>query len=183
MARLPSSVAEFLSGKRFAVAGVSRSPTQAANAVYRKLRGSGFEVFPVNPNATEVESARLLPGLGLNTAPNRPPCDRHPSERLRRAGTSVRCSRHRPRVASPVVRSRQRLRRSDAGVQGAWYPVHRGWLPADVLRARGCGAPLLPLVAAPTRRAASGLVESSAPGRPVQFESGRSRRTNPPPFT
>jgi len=63
VARMPSSVAEFLSGKRFAVAGVSRSPTQAANAVYRKLRGSGFEVFPVNPNATEVESARYYPDL------------------------------------------------------------------------------------------------------------------------
>ena len=56
MARMPSSVVEFLSGKRFAVAGVSRDPNQAANAVFRKLRGSGFEVFAVNPNASEVES-------------------------------------------------------------------------------------------------------------------------------
>jgi len=63
MARMPSSVAEFLAGKRFAVAGVSRNPAQAANAVFRKLRGSGFEVFPVNPNASEVESARCYPDL------------------------------------------------------------------------------------------------------------------------
>src|SRR5579871_6437350 len=61
--KMPSSVAEFLAGKRFAVAGVSRSPAQAANAVFRKLRSSGFEVFPVNPNASEVESARCYPDL------------------------------------------------------------------------------------------------------------------------
>ena len=40
MARMmPSSVAEFLAGKRFAVAGVSRQLRQAANAVYRKFHG------------------------------------------------------------------------------------------------------------------------------------------------
>ena len=63
MARMPSGVAEFLSGKRFAVAGVSRDPSQAANAIFRKLRGSGFEVFPVNPNASAVESERCYPNL------------------------------------------------------------------------------------------------------------------------
>jgi len=80
MAKMPFSVAEFLAGKRFAVAGVSRSHAQAATAVYRKLRASGFEVFPVNPNANEVESeCPMLPGLGLNTGPYRPRRDRHPS--------------------------------------------------------------------------------------------------------
>jgi uncharacterized protein len=63
MARMPSRVAAFLSGKRFTVAGVSRDPNQAANAIFRKLRGSGFEVFPVNPNASEVESERCYPNL------------------------------------------------------------------------------------------------------------------------
>jgi predicted CoA-binding protein len=63
MASVPSSVAEFLAGKRFAVAGVSRQPQQAANAVYRKLRDTGFEVFPVNPNAAEVEGVRCYPNL------------------------------------------------------------------------------------------------------------------------
>ena len=63
MARMPSSVAEFLSGKRFAVAGVSRQRQQAANAIFRKLRDSRFEVVPVNPNATEVEGVRCYPDL------------------------------------------------------------------------------------------------------------------------
>jgi len=63
MSKMPQPVAEFLSGKRYAVAGVSRQPGQAANAVFRKLRDSGYEVFPVNPNATETESARCYPDL------------------------------------------------------------------------------------------------------------------------
>ena len=63
MAKMPSSVAEFLSGKRFAVAGVSRDPKQTANFIYRKLRGSGFEVVPVNPSTTEVEGVRCYPNL------------------------------------------------------------------------------------------------------------------------
>lgn len=60
---MPIQVAEFLSGKRFAVAGVSRDPRQAANAVFRKLRNSGYLVFPVNPNATETEGAHCYPDI------------------------------------------------------------------------------------------------------------------------
>src|SRR5689334_10101230 len=63
MAMMPSSVAEFLSGKRFAVAGVSRDPRQAANAIYRKLCKSGYEVLPVNPNAVQVEGVRCYPNV------------------------------------------------------------------------------------------------------------------------
>ena len=60
---MPSSVAEFLAGKRLAVAGVSRQPKQFANAIYRRLLDSGFEVLPVNPNAAEVEGVRCYPDL------------------------------------------------------------------------------------------------------------------------
>jgi predicted CoA-binding protein len=63
MGKVPEPVAEFLSGKRVAVAGVSRQAGQAANAVYRKLRDAGYEVFPVNPNASEVEGAMAYPSL------------------------------------------------------------------------------------------------------------------------
>jgi uncharacterized protein len=63
VATIPESVAQFLGGKRIAVAGVSRSPDQAANAVYRKLRDSGYEVFPINPNADEVEGVKCYPSI------------------------------------------------------------------------------------------------------------------------
>jgi hypothetical protein len=55
MANLPSDVAQFLSGKRFVVAGVSRDVKQPANAIFRKLRAAGFEVVPVNPRANQLE--------------------------------------------------------------------------------------------------------------------------------
>lgn len=66
---VPASVAGFLSGRRLAVAGVSRDTGQAANAVYRKLRGAGYEVSPVNPNAAEVEGVACHPDLGAIPGP------------------------------------------------------------------------------------------------------------------
>ena len=60
---VPDLVAEFLRGKRIAVAGVSRDPRQAANAVYRKLRDCKYETVPVNPKAPEVEGARCYSDL------------------------------------------------------------------------------------------------------------------------
>jgi len=63
MASTPESVASFLRGRRFAVAGVSRQPAQAANAVFGKLKQSGYEVFPVNPNASEVEGVPCYPNI------------------------------------------------------------------------------------------------------------------------
>jgi len=63
MAKLPEVVEQFLARKRIAVAGVSRNSGEAANAVYRKLRDAGYEAFPTNPNAAEVEGARCYPDL------------------------------------------------------------------------------------------------------------------------
>ena len=54
----------FLSRKRVAVTGVSRAPkTHGSNAVYKRLRERGYEVFPVNPNADTVEGDRCYPDL------------------------------------------------------------------------------------------------------------------------
>jgi predicted CoA-binding protein len=64
MTTVPGPIAEFLQGRRFAVAGVSRDPAQVANVIFRKLRTSGYDVFPVNPNASEAEGARCYPDLG-----------------------------------------------------------------------------------------------------------------------
>ena len=64
MSKMPESVATFLRGRRIAVAGVSRAPNQAANAVFRKLKGAGYEVFPINPKASQVEGARCYSDIG-----------------------------------------------------------------------------------------------------------------------
>ena len=64
MTAIPAPIARFLAGRRIAVAGVSRQKAQAANAVFQKLQRSGYEVFPVNPNAAELEGVRCYPDLG-----------------------------------------------------------------------------------------------------------------------
>ena len=56
MQRIQEAATAFLSNKRVAVTGVSRHPeTHGSNAIYRRLRERGYQVFAVNPNAQEVE--------------------------------------------------------------------------------------------------------------------------------
>lgn len=56
MQTIKEAASEFLSHKRIAVTGVSRTPaSHGGNIVYRRLRDRGFEVSAVNPNADEVE--------------------------------------------------------------------------------------------------------------------------------
>jgi len=69
MANVPESVAEFLQGKRIAVAGVSRTRGSAANFIFRKLRDAGYETIPVNPRAPEVEGVRCFPDVGSIPGP------------------------------------------------------------------------------------------------------------------
>jgi predicted CoA-binding protein len=58
------AVSEFLSGRRIAVTGVSRSPEDhGANVVYKRLRDRGYTVFAVNPNADRVEGDAAYPDL------------------------------------------------------------------------------------------------------------------------
>lgn len=55
---------DFLNAKRIAVTGVSRQAEgHGANVVYQRLRARGYEVFAVNPNATEVEGDTCYPDL------------------------------------------------------------------------------------------------------------------------
>lgn len=63
MTHVAELITDFLRGRRIAVAGVSRGTGSAANLVFRKLRDSGYAVFPVNPNAAEVEGVRCFPNL------------------------------------------------------------------------------------------------------------------------
>lgn len=71
MAKVAESIVDFLEQERIAVAGVSRHKHQPANVIYRKLRDSGFEVIPINPNADEVEGDRCYPSLSaIGKAPD-----------------------------------------------------------------------------------------------------------------
>ena len=56
METIKDAAARFLSNKRVAVTGVSRTPAgHGSNVVYQRLRDRGYEAFAVNPNADEVE--------------------------------------------------------------------------------------------------------------------------------
>jgi predicted CoA-binding protein len=58
------AAAAFLSHRRVAVTGVSRTPgSHGSNVVYKRLRERGYEVFAVNPNADEIEGDRAYPDL------------------------------------------------------------------------------------------------------------------------
>ena len=64
MPKIKEAASEFLASKRVAVTGVSRTPkNHGSNVVYQRLRGRGYEVFAVNPNAEEVEGDRCYHDL------------------------------------------------------------------------------------------------------------------------
>ena len=64
MQRITEAADAFLAERRIAVTGVSRHPeTHGANVVYKRLRGRGYEVFAVNPNADEAEGDRCYHDL------------------------------------------------------------------------------------------------------------------------
>lgn len=64
MVPIPPLVTEFLSATRVAVAGVSRSSGQPANAILRRLRDGGHDVVAINPNAADqLEGTKCYPDL------------------------------------------------------------------------------------------------------------------------
>ena len=64
-ATLNAKVQDFLAQKRIAVAGVSRDKSHhpVGNLIYERLKKTGHDVFPVNPNMTTFEGATCYPDL------------------------------------------------------------------------------------------------------------------------
>jgi predicted CoA-binding protein len=64
MESVKNAATEFLTHKRVAVTGVSRTPaSHGSNVVYDRLKERGYDVVPVNPNAEEIDGARCYPNL------------------------------------------------------------------------------------------------------------------------
>jgi predicted CoA-binding protein len=64
MQDIDDAATAFLANARVAVTGVSRTPKDhGSNSVYKRLRERGYQVFAVNPNATQVEGDRAYPDL------------------------------------------------------------------------------------------------------------------------
>src|SRR5215211_2662974 len=64
MQKIEDAASEFLAHRRVAVTGVSRTPgSHGSNVVYQRLKERGYEVFPVNPNAEEIDGDACYPDL------------------------------------------------------------------------------------------------------------------------
>ncbi len=108
MSSLADAARDFLSQKRIAVAGVSRTGDEAANLIYRKLRGAGYQVYAVNPKADAVEGDRAWNALA--TIPG---------------GVDAVVVATHPSVAVDLVRECAEL-----GIQRVW--IHRAIGPGSV---------------------------------------------------
>ena len=118
MARIPDSVAAFLQGRRFVVAGVSRDPAQPANAIFRRLKASGYEVFPVNPQAAEVEGVACYRDLAGVPGPI--------------DGVMIVTA---PEVSMEVVRQC-----ADLGIRRVWFHRSIGQGSVSEAAVKGCAA-------------------------------------------
>lgn len=58
-----AAITTFLGLERLAVAGVSRSGGSPANAIARRLRETGHQVFAINPAGGEVDGHPVFPNL------------------------------------------------------------------------------------------------------------------------
>lgn len=63
MADTKAMIEEFLAQDRIAVAGVSSTKEDAANAIYHRLKSSGHQVYAVNPNMDRYEDEPCYPDL------------------------------------------------------------------------------------------------------------------------
>mgnify|MGYP006278794121 CR=1 FL=1 len=48
----------FLEPKKLAMAGVSRNKKKFGYSVFNELRAKGFEIYPINPNADEIDGLK-----------------------------------------------------------------------------------------------------------------------------
>lgn len=201
MQSIPAAVADFLSGKRIVIAGVSRTGRAPANAIFRRLQQCGYEAIPVNPNATELEGCVPTPIC----PPSRGRCTAWSSPRLRPWGRAS-CTRRRPAAfaasgsISPSGQAACRPRRSrPVGTTGsspssaaARSCTASPWtrLTGSSAGGFGCGTGFpgsLTPAASPgvladsrrsplTARRPAALCLTAAPARGVQFYAGRSAR-------
>jgi predicted CoA-binding protein len=87
MQKVQGAASEYLAHKRVAVTGVSRNPQgHGSDVVYQRLRGRGYQVLAVNPNADESKGDFCEPGLLTRNRPlrrvdrRRPAAPAHPDE-------------------------------------------------------------------------------------------------------
>ncbi len=60
---LKSLISQILGQRVFAVAGVSRDHAKYGYKVYRTLKTAGYTVYPINPNAEDIDGTPCYPML------------------------------------------------------------------------------------------------------------------------
>ncbi len=60
---MDTRIQDFVDGKRIALVGASRSPNKFGNAAFKELKGRGYEVLLIHPEARELEGAPCYPNL------------------------------------------------------------------------------------------------------------------------
>lgn len=56
-------IKSMLSKKIWAVVGATENSEKYGNKIYKKLKKYGYEVYPVNPNYTEIDGDKCYPSL------------------------------------------------------------------------------------------------------------------------
>ena len=57
------SVDSIINQKSFAVFGVSRSGKKFGNAVFTEMKKKGYQVYPINPNANEIDGQKCYSSI------------------------------------------------------------------------------------------------------------------------
>ena len=60
---MDQAIETFIQGKRIAFVGVSRNPKKFGYSAYQELKARGYQVFPVNPAAQDIDGDRCYPSL------------------------------------------------------------------------------------------------------------------------
>ena len=58
-----SAIQEVLAQRTLALVGVSRGGKKIGNGIYRELKGKGYKIFPVHPQAEKIEGDPCYPSL------------------------------------------------------------------------------------------------------------------------
>jgi predicted CoA-binding protein len=53
-----NEIQKFLAPRKMAIAGASRSTKKFGGSVFKELRQNGFDLYPVNPNADEIQGVK-----------------------------------------------------------------------------------------------------------------------------
>ena len=58
-----SLIREFLSERRLALVGISRSGRKFGNSIFKDLNGKGYSIYPVHPEASTIQGKACYPGI------------------------------------------------------------------------------------------------------------------------